>query len=152
MSSTSFEVTLHVDHYGRLAVFGSGVALGVLGVVIALTLPFSWPVRAAISLAWSADACFGLYRFRASWAACRTVRVSSAGDVVIVDPSGDRRSVRLATGTVVLGPFAWLRYAAPGELPRGEFLTRRAAGDLAWHRFRVIWRLAKSAFGQRPVA
>ena len=148
MSSTSFEVALNVDHYGRLAVFWSGAVLGILGVAITLMLPFPWPARVAILLAWTADACFGLYRFRGGWAGCRTIQLSSTGDVVVVDPLGGRQPVVLATGTVVLGSFAWLRYTAPGEHVRGEFLTRRAAGNRAWHRFRVIWRLAKSAFGQ----
>lgn len=149
MSSGVFEAELKADHRGRQVVILSAAVFGAAGAAIVLTLPFSWPLRALLMLIWLADVLISLRRMQRGWTACRRLRVSSAGDVRVTGPDGTRQAVRLATGTLVLRRFAWLRYTTRGGEVRAEFLICPSAADPDWHRFQVIWRLARGAFGQR---
>ena len=152
MSSGPFEAELKADQCGRKVVFRTGIALGVAGTAVALTMPFPWPGRVLLTLLWLTDVVLSLNRLRQGWAHCDRLRISSTGDIRVTGPGGVRQPVTLATGTLVLRRFAWLRYTTPEGSARAEFLICRSPQDVDWHRFQVIWRLARSAFGQRDRA
>ena len=152
MSSGSFEAVLKVDQRGRDVVFRTGVVLGAVGIGIVMTLPFPWQGRLPLALLWLADVVYSLSRFRQGWAHCSHLRISCTGEIHVSGPGGDRQPVTLATGTLILRRFAWVRYTTRTGLTRAEFLICRSPRDTDWHRFQVIWRLARAAFGQRDRA
>ena len=152
MSSRSFEADLEASRRGRLVVSTTAVLFAAAGAGIALTMPWSWPIRVLCTFLWLADAGIGLWRIRRGWAVCERIRLSSSGAILVTGPDGSRQSVSLATGTLVLRQFAWLRYTTQAGWTGAEFLICRSPEDPDWHRFQVIWRLARGAFGQRGVA
>lgn len=140
MSSNAFSTAICPDPLLRRVVAGSGIALGIIGVVLIATLPASVSLRVLASTAWCVMLAWEAWVLGKAWQNCRAVRLSAGGEVAILDANARWQPGRLVPGGVLLSRIGWIRLQVVGgpvfaELVRGR---RRVSPD--WRRLHVIWR------------
>ena len=118
----------------------SGRLLIAAGLVLILTLDLDTAIRAASGLVWFFAGRYELIRIERGFESCNAVRLSSDGEIALLNNDQEWLPVTLQTGSIVLRNYAWLRLRAANgdnfvELMRGD--TRQSE---EWRRLQVIWR------------
>lgn len=152
VSSTAFVAELRTDAACRRIVFWSGAALVAAGACLLLATPIDVRIRILLLVIWLLDGAWSLYRLARGWQSVRGIRLSSTGEVFLLGSGGTPVSARVTTGSVVGRRLAWLRLLRPDGFPHAELLLAKNAESLAWHRFQLIWRIRREAFGHRGPA
>ncbi len=75
------------------------------------------------------------------------IRIDCSGHVGLRNSSGEWQAARLATGSVVLDRFAWLRIEACDGRRSVELLRGITRKNEEWRRLQVIWRHLGAAVG-----
>jgi hypothetical protein len=140
VSSNSYSTCLTPDPWLRIAVLTSGRLLILIGATLILTLELGVLIRAAACLAWIVMGRFELMRLERGFEVCTAVRLSSDGQISVLDNEQQCRSCSLQSGSVVLKNYAWLRLRTVD----GEYCVELLRGDARqgqqWRRLQVIWR------------
>lgn len=140
MSSNTYSTCLTPDPWLRIFVLTTGRVLGAAGLVILLTLDLEVAVRALGCLAWFALGQSELARVERGFASCSAIRLSSEGEIAVLNDDQEWRSGILETGSLVLRNFAWLRLRTAD----GDLIVELLRGDIRqsqeWRRLQVIWR------------
>ena len=71
---------------------------------------------------------------------CSAVRLSSGGEIAVLNNDQEWLPVTLQTGSVVLQNLAWLRLQADSGDNFVELLRGNARQSHQWRRLQVIWR------------
>ena len=140
MSSNAFSAAICPDPVLRRVVIVSGIALGVVGVVLIATLPASIVLRIFAATAWCAMLARELWLLVNAWQDCRALRVSAGGDIAILNGNSEWRPGRLVSGGVLLSRIGWIRVQVVGGPVFAEFSRGRRRGSSGWRRLHVIWR------------
>ena len=140
MSSNSYSTYLTPDPWLRIAVLTSGRLLILIGATLILTLALGALIRAVACLAWICMGRVELLRMERGFEACTAVRLSSDGQISVLDDDQQWHACSLQSGSVVLRNYAWLRLRAAD----GEYFVEPLRGDARqshqWRRLQVIWR------------
>jgi hypothetical protein len=147
MSSSEFEVDLDVDSRCRHFVLASGLLLGLSGAAIIFFVNLPAVARGVLFLLWTIECGRELRNCLAGMRRVCALRLSSSGQLRIADSNGRLESAELETGTMVLGTLAWVRVRFADGCRHGELLSAHRSEGRAWHRFQLIWRLSREAFG-----
>ncbi len=147
MSSNAFEVELRADRPCRRCVLGTGIALGVGGAWLILAANIDGFLQLALLIPWLGDCAFSLLRLWRGFSATERIRLTNAGAVTVIDSAGRPTGVSLASGSIVGRRLGWLSIRWPDDRWHAELLSAANAESLAWHRFQLIWRLGREAFG-----
>lgn len=118
----------------------SGVILASAGSLVLCQLPVAWPLCVLAEGVWWLGAGLELWR---GWRRYRSVAgfcVHADGSVDIEAPDGTRTAGAIATGTVSLSRFAWLRCRGTNGRLYAEPISRNTQERNDWRRFRVICR------------
>ena len=145
MSSSKYFADLPPDAGLRRLVELSGIVFATLGTLLLLTLPLHPGATIPGAVAWLSFFSWEFILLRRGFVSCHRIRVMADGGIRLLGADGSWRTARLATGTVVLRRYAWIRCRTePGqycaELVRGNC---RESED--WRRLQVIWRLIGGA-------
>lgn len=140
MSSNSYSTCLTPDPWLRILVLTSGRLLIAVGFVLILTLDLAAGIRAAICLVWGVAGRHELVRIERGFELLTAVRLSSGGEIVVLNSDQEWQPVTLQTGSVVLRNFAWLRLQAASGDRFVELLRGSARQSHEWRRLQVIWR------------
>jgi len=140
MSSSSYSTCLTPDPWLRIAVLTSGRLLVAAGLVLILTLDLDAEIRAASCLVWVVAARYELLRIERGFESLTAIRLSSGGEIAVLNNDQEWLPVTLQTGSVVLRNFAWLRLRGASGDNFVELLRGSARQSQDWRRLQVIWR------------
>ena len=140
MSSSSYSTRLTPDPWLRIAVLTSGRLLVAVGIVLILTLDLDAKIRAASCFVCVVAARHELLRIERGFESLTAIRLSSAGEIAVLNNDQEWLPVTLQTGSVVLRNFAWLRLQAANGDNFVELLRGNARQSQEWRRLQVIWR------------
>jgi hypothetical protein len=138
--SNAYSAEFRPDPALRRIVLGSGVASGLIGVLVIVTLPFPAASSGAGVVTWSALTIVQLRHLWRSWSACRGLSVRPGGEVAVYGPDGTWRRAVLASGGLLLRRWAWLRYRTASGRIGVELLRGCCRESQDWRRLQVIWR------------
>jgi hypothetical protein len=140
MSSARFEADLSPSEpLRRLVLFAAWAAL-VGGTILIVNLPVVLWLKAPFGGAWVASCLADVFRFKRAISRIDRIRICSDGSVAGFDLSGERHSLRLLQGSIVLGRAAWFRLGFADGLRYGELLAGNALTSEQWRRLQLIWR------------
>ena len=140
MSSISYSTCLTPDPWLRITVLTSGRLLLAAGLVLILTLDVDTTIRGAGCLVWFVAGRFELARIERGFESCIAIRMSSEGEITVLNNDQEWLSGTLQTGSVVLRNFAWLRLQTADGENLIELLRGNARQSQNWRRLQVIWR------------
>ncbi len=140
MSSNSYSTCLTPDPWLRIVVLTSGRLLVAVGIVLILTLDLAAAIRAVTGLVWVAGGRHELVRIERRFESLIAVRLSSGGEIAVLNNDQEWLPVTLQTGSVVLRSIAWLRLRAANGDNFVELLRGNARQSQDWRRLQVIWR------------
>jgi hypothetical protein len=139
-SFATYSATLLVDRRLRAGVLGSGVVFLAAGVAVITGLPLAPALRACTIAAWSAGLAYELWYTAQAFRSTLAVVIYPDGGLELLRADDSRASGRLATGSMPLARYAWLRVAVPGRRSWGEPFDSRTQDREQWRRFQVICR------------
>lgn len=140
MSSSSYSSCLTPDPWLRIAVLTSGRLLVAAGLALILTLDLDTAIRAVICLVWLVAGRYEIAQIEGGFESLVAIRLSSGGDIAVLNDDQEWRPVTLQTGSIVLRKVAWLRLRAANGDIFVELLRGNARQSLEWRRLQVIWR------------
>ena len=140
MSSNSFSTCLTPDPWLRIIVVMSGQLLVAAGLVLILMLDLDTAIRALFCLVWIAAGRHELVQIERGFDSLTAVRLSSGGEITVLNNDQEWLPVTLQTGSVVLRNIAWLRLRAANGENFVELLRGDARQSQEWRRLQVIWR------------
>ena len=140
MSSNSYSTCLVPDPWLRIAVLTSGRLLLAAGLVLILTLDRGVAIRAAACLAWCLVGRCELARIEHGFESCLAIRLSSEGEIAVLNNDQEWLPGTLQSWSVVLRNFAWLRLRTAAGDNLVELLRGEARQSQNWRRLQVIWR------------
>ena len=140
MSSSKYFADLPPDPRLRRLVQLSGIVLAMLGVLLVLTLPLRPMATIPSAGAWLSFCVREFILLRRGFALCCRIRIMADGALRVLGPDGNWRVARLASGTVVLRRYAWIRC----RIEAGQYCAELVRGNCRqshdWRRLQVIWR------------
>ena len=140
MSSNAYSSCLTPDPWLRIVVLTSGRLLVAAGLVPILTFDLAAAIRAAACLVWVVAGRHELMGIERGFESLNAVRLSSGGEIAVLNNDQQWLPVTLQTGSVVLRNLAWLRLQAANGDTFVELLRGNARQSHQWRRFQVIWR------------
>ena len=140
MSSNSYSTCLTPDPWLRIGILTSGRLLVAVGLVLVLTFELDAAMRAVICLVWVAGGRYELVQIERGFESLTAIRLSSGGEIAILNNDQEWLPVTLQTGSVVLRNIAWLRLRAANGDNFVELLRGDARQSQDWRRLQVIWR------------
>jgi len=140
VSSISYSTCLTPDPWLRITVLTSGRLLIAAGLVLILTLNLDTAIRAASSFVWLLAGWYEIVRIERGFEVCNAIRLSSDGDIAVLNNDQEWLPVTLQTGSIVLRNYAWLRLQADNGDNFVEPLRGNARQSEDWRRLQVIWR------------
>ena len=140
MSSNSYSTCLTPDPWLRIAVLTSGRLLNAAGLVLILTLEADAVRRGLGGLVWFVMGSLELARIERGFDSCVAIRLSSEGEIMVLNSEQEWLSGTLQTGSVVLRNLAWLRLQTADGENLIELLQGNARQSQDWRRLQVIWR------------
>lgn len=148
MSSPVFSIEIQIDRRLRQLVMACGITLFAAGawLLAGSDLPIVW--RALLLASWFADCLWTLRRLRRGAQRLTAVRLDSTGSIIGRGPEGRSERLRLASGSMVMQRFAWLRLEFDDGSQAAEMLLARRAGDASWHGLQLLWQQCRDSFGQ----
>jgi hypothetical protein len=105
-----------------------------------LTLDLAAVIRAAACLVWVVAGRHELMGIERGFESLNAVRLSSGGEIAVLNNDQQWLPVTLQTGSVVLRNLAWLRLQAANGDTFVELLRGNARQSQEWRRFQVICR------------
>ena len=124
----------------RITVLTSGRLLIAAGLVLILTLNLDTAIRAASCFVWFVAGWYEIVRIERGFEFCHAVRLSSDGDIAVLNNDHEWLPVTLQTGSIVLRNYAWLRFQTANGDNFVELLRGNARQSEEWRRLQVIWR------------
>jgi len=121
-------------------VLTSGRLLIAAGLVLILTLNLDTAMRAVSCFVWFAAGRHELARIERGFEFCNAVRLSSDGEIAVLNNDQEWLPATLQTGSIVLRNYAWLRFRAANGDIFVELMRGNARQSEEWRRFQVIWR------------
>ena len=140
MSSTEYSAALQTDPRLRRIVTGSGVLLGLIGILVILQLPVDSWVRVSACALWITSSIREYRQLQRGWAECHALRFSGTGDVAILGGDGVWHPARRESGGVLLRNVGWIRLRDHRGVVFGELLFGNERNSRDWRRLQVIWR------------
>ena len=140
MSSNSYSTCLTPDPWLRITILTSGRILIAAGLVLILTLDLDTAIRAASCFVWFVAGWHELVCMERGFESCKAVRLSSDGEIAVLNNEQEWLPVTLQTGSIVLRNYAWLRLQAANGDNFVELLRGNARQSEDWRRLQVIWR------------
>lgn len=140
MSSKSYSTCLTPDPWLRITVLTSGRLLIAAGIVLILTLDLDTAIRATGCLVWFIAGWYELAHIERGFESCHAVRLSSDGEIAVLNNDQEWVPVTLQTGSMVLKNYAWLRFRAANGNNFVELMRGNARQSEEWRRLQVIWR------------
>ena len=145
MSSGTYSTTIIPDTSARRLLFAISVACALAGVGAIALLPWPWPARGALVLAWLGYWSFHLSGQLRATAGIRAYTIHEDGAVRIARDDAGPVMARLRGGTTVGRQSAWLRFESPGRRAWGELVIGPNGADKQlknkdWRRLQVICR------------
>ena len=118
----------------------SGRFLIAAGLVLILTLDLDAALRAASCFVWFVVGRSEIDRIERGFEFCNAVRLSSDGEIAVLNNDQEWLPVTLQTGSIVLRNYAWLRLQAANGDNFVELMRGNARQSEEWRRLQVIWR------------
>lgn len=140
MSSTAYSAELKPDPRLRRLVAGSGLLLGVAGILVILQLPTDLWMRLAACIVWAGTSAREHRQLQRGWADCRALRFTANGELRVLGTDRIWRAARRESGSVLLRKFGWIRLRDHRGLVFGELLSGDDRESPDWRRLQVIWR------------
>ena len=140
MSSKSYSTCLTPDPWLRITVLTSGRLLIAAGLVLILTLNLDTAIRALGCFAWFVAGRYEIVRIERGFEFCNAIRLSSDGEIAVLNNDQEWLPVTLQTGSIVLRNYAWLRLEAANGDNFVELMRGNARQSEEWRRLQVIWR------------
>ena len=140
MSSKSYSTCLTPDPWLRITVLTSGRLLIAAGLVLILTLDLDTAIRAVSCFVWFVAGWYEIVRIERGFESCNAVRLSSDGEIAVLNNDQEWLPVTLQTGSIVLRNYAWLRFQAANGEKFVELMRGNARQSEEWRRLQVIWR------------
>ncbi len=140
MSSNSYSTCLVPDPWLRIAVLTSGRLLLAAGLILILTLELGVALRAAACLAWYLAGSRELARIERGFESCLAIRLSSEGEIAVLNSDLEWLPATLQDGSMVLRNIAWLRLKTAAGENIVELLRGQTRQSQNWRRLQVIWR------------
>ena len=140
MSSKSYSTCLTPDPWLRITVLTSGRLLIAAGLVLILTLDLDTAIRAVSCFVWFVAGRYEIVRIECGFESCNAVRLSSDGEIAVLNNDQEWLPVTLQTGSIVLRNYAWLRFQAANGEKFVELMRGNARQSEEWRRLQVIWR------------
>ena len=140
MSSISYSTCLTPDPWLRITVLTSGQLLIAAGIVLILTFNLDIAIRATRCFAWFIAGCYELAHIERGFESCNAVRLSSDGEIAVLNNDQEWLPVTLQTGSIVLRNYAWLRLRAANGDNFVELMHGNSRQSEEWRRLQVIWR------------
>ena len=140
MSSNAYSAELEPDPKLRVLGLLSGIALGIVGLVLSLCLALPAPVIGLGVALWTYYLLLEISLLAREFRNCRRLILYPDCSLKRLDHEGHWRPVRLLPGCVVLPRLAWIRFETARGVRSAELLrgSRRESHD--WRRLQVIWR------------
>ena len=145
--SPGFAATLEVDPRARCLLRRVALLLYLAGLWLVAGMPLAPAIKVLLGLAWSADVTLQLARLRRLARRLVAVRADEGGGLCGAGPAGESFPLALLPGSIVASRLAWLRLEFPDGCRHAELFLARHAEAGAWHRFRLVARLAGRRFG-----
>jgi hypothetical protein len=124
----------------RIIVLTSGRLLIAAGIVLILTLNLDTAIRTASCFVWFIAGRYELIRIEHGFDSCNAIRLSSDGEIAVLNNDQEWLQVTLQTGSIVLKNYAWLRFRATNGDNFVELMRGNARQSEEWRRLQVIWR------------
>ena len=140
LSSNTYSACLKPDPWLRILVVTSGRCLAAAGLLLILTLDLAALLRAVASFAWLIVLRFEIERVRLGFRAIVAIRVSTGGEVAVLNTDQEWVPCVLLTGSMVLQNLAWLRLKTATGHTVVDLLRGDARRCNEWRRLQVIWR------------
>jgi hypothetical protein len=140
VSSNAYSAHLTPDPWLRIIVLTSGRLLVAAGLVVTLTLDLDVVLRAVACCIWFAIGWVELAQLERGMKVCKAVRLSSNGEIAVLDNEQQWRPAVLQTGSLVLQNLAWLRLRTANGDHFVELLRGNSRQSEEWRRLQVIWR------------
>jgi hypothetical protein len=124
----------------RITVLTSGRLLIAAGLVLILTFDLDTTIRVVGCFVWFVAGRYEIVGIERGFESCNAVRLSSDGDIAVLNNDQEWLPVTLQTGSIVLRNYAWLRMQTENGEKFVELLRGNARQSEDWRRLQVIWR------------
>jgi hypothetical protein len=140
VSSTAYSAELKPDPRLRRLVAGSGLLLGIAGLLVILHLPTDLWMRVLACIVWAGTSAREHGQLQRGWADCCALRFTANGDLTVLGADHTWRTARRETGSVLLRKVGWIRLRDHRGVVFAELLSGDDRTSPDWRRLQVIWR------------
>ena len=148
MSSTKFACDLCVSRRLRRCLVAGGALAWLGGGLLVLALPAPAAPRIMLALLYSASCWLEHRDLRRGMARIDRIRITSEGRIEGSAPDGERHSLQLLSGSIVLARWAWFRLRFPDGTVSGEWIAPARGESEQWRMLQLIWRQSGGRLGR----
>jgi hypothetical protein len=145
VSSNEFEAVLEPVAVLRRGLLAFSACATFIGIVLIASIPLRPSLKILFALLWLWRGLLEMVSLVRGMSRTRRLCISSTGAAAARSPGGERQSLEVLAGSVVLSRAAWLRLRFDDGLQYGELLATSDRRDDHWRRLMLIWR--QQAFG-----
>lgn len=142
-SCSNYAVELRPSPRNRLGLMAGHWFLFWFGALLVAHTPAPGLLRSSLVVGWLCASLHGLKRQAGAFGRVSRLTVGPDGRVALGGPDGSILEARLASGSRLIGRYAWLRIRFPDGRVCGECLGAADAGAENWRRFSLLWQYGR---------